>query len=257
MGYLSQKKKNLRENLFLRVMAVFLSIISLSALLFDVGWLKGAVFHIYILSLIVWLYSLFVAKFGLSFLFLIIVVVNYFHVASSSPIFFNQKIVSEKVLSIVFSPKKNLKIENEEITVLKKGYLALHGDNFAPFVTVDKQGTVVSLLSVYVDNLSSSDVKKTLKIVGDFILAQDEPLIVVGNFGVSPWEQEMKSFLNKTGLKIKNRLTFSCFWGMLKFWKKPSFLVLGFKNIGVEKVEKLKPVVSSNYPEFRIDVKLN
>ena len=73
MGYLSQKKKNLRENLFLRTMAVFLSVISLSALLFDAGWLKGAVFHIYILSLIIWLYSLLVTKFGLSFLFLIIV----------------------------------------------------------------------------------------------------------------------------------------------------------------------------------------
>ena len=67
----------------------------------------------------------------------------------------------------------------------------------------------------------------------------------------------MKSFLNKTGLKVKNRLTFSSFGGLLKFWRKPSFLVLGFKNIGVENVEMLKPEVSSDYPEFRIDIKLN
>ena len=257
MGYLSQKKKNIRKNILLRTMVVFLSLISLGALLFDAGWLKGAVFHIYLFSFIIWLYSLFVAKFGLSFLFLVIVVINYFHVASSSPIFFNQKVVAEKKLSVVFSSKKNLKVDDEEMVVLKKGHLLLYNNNFASFTTIDKQGTVFSLLSVYIDKSDSDNTGKAFKALSNFILSHDEPMIIVGDFGVSPWEVEMKRFLNKTDLTVKNRLTFSSPCGLLKFWEKPSFFVLGFKNIGVEDVEILESETSDDYPEIRIDIKLN
>ena len=42
--------------------------------------------------------------------------------------------------------------------------------------------------------------------LGEFVIAQDNPVVIVGDFGIPAWSKTFQKFLNKTGLEVKNHV---------------------------------------------------
>lgn len=257
MGYLSQKKKSQRENVFLAIMAFVLMLVSFAALFFDWVWLKSILFHLYVLSVVVWLYSLFIARFGISLLFLFFVIVNYFHIASSTPILFNHKIASANVVSFKINEHNLPNLVDGNAKIINRGFLALSKNSRVPIMLIDSNGRKMTLLSVDMKVFGTTNIKENLRALRMFVLNQNDQVLIVGDLGMSPWEAEMRKFLTETGLEIKNRLVFSYAKYGQRFWEKPSFFVLGFRNVGLNKLEVQKKNINKSRPEINLEIAIN
>lgn len=62
---------------------------------------------------------------------------------------------------------------------------------------------------------------------------QDDPVIVVGDFGEPSWSPEMKDFLSATQLKVKNRMILKSRRHRFNPFAVPQFYVLAFDNVGI------------------------
>ena len=69
-----------------------------------------------------------------------------------------------------------------------------------------------------------------------FITLQNGPVIIVGDFGIPSWNLLFKEFLNNTDLSVKNRILFTDGKTSFRFWFVPSLNILGFDNLGIEKI---------------------
>ena len=72
--------------------------------------------------------------------------------------------------------------------------------------------------------------------MAEFVLQRDEPVIIVGNFGIPAWHPVFKSFLSETSLRVKNKILLRDNQGSFNPFIVPRVNVLGFDNVGIEKV---------------------
>ncbi len=84
--------------------------------------------------------------------------------------------------------------------------------------------------------------------LGEFVIAQDNPVVIVGDFGIPAWSKTFQKFLNKTGLEVKNHVILSN--GKYRFnpFSIPSFNLLAYKNFGVSNVQFLPKNDNNLYP---------
>ena len=235
MGYLSQKKHQLRENLFLNVTSVILTFFTLFSLIntnFDISFPN--LFHLYILSFFMLTYSFFVKKYKTALIFVMLFIINYTALSSSSNIFLSDTGEGKKQISLVFDNTLDINGNFYGDTV-SSGSLVLADDVIASYVKI-KNNTPAIILKVNLNNISSKSRKKILKQLTSFITKQDAPVILYGDFGVPSWNRYLRRFMVQTRLSVKNRLLFS---GRFPYniLSTPSFYILGFSDMGIDNLK--------------------
>lgn len=244
MGYLSQKKHQIRENLFLNVTSVvltFFTLLSLINLGFDFSFPN--LFQLYVFSFLMFGYSLIVKKYKISLIFIMLFLINYTALSASGNIFLSESYDGKQKIELVFD--ENLEISSS----LPKdsglaGSLVLADNITAPFIKGEKNHPI-TIIKVDLRKIKSDTRKRIFNQLRNFIIKQDGPVVVYGEFGVPSWNKHLKKFMLQTRLSVKNRvfLTKSSY---LKFFTMPSFYVLGFNNMGIDNLRIEESKSSSN-----------
>ena len=84
--------------------------------------------------------------------------------------------------------------------------------------------------------------------MNEFVLEQNIPVIIVGNFGISSWKEVFSGFLRQSGMEVKNRVILSDGKSFFNPLVKPSIYLLGYKTLGVEQISFLNRGDNKSYP---------
>lgn len=82
----------------------------------------------------------------------------------------------------------------------------------------------------------------------EFVVSQDNPVVIIGDFGIPAWSRTFQKFLNKTSLEVKNHIILSNGSSWFNPLGVPSLNVLAYKNFGVNKVRFLDKKGNSKHP---------
>lgn len=240
MGYFSQRKKQARENLFMLISLSVLTIIYI-CLFFDNGEnaflsaLRKSQFHLYLYNIFLVLYTLYHKKFGYVALAALLMMLNYSSLAKTTRLFCNDEGIVGQVMKIEYK-----KGEQQHIIVSEKtsqeGKLDLSPNMNASYVKVQKSGQEYTIITLDFKNKSISEYKTAYANLEKFILMQNNPVIVIGDFGIPSWDPLFREFLRNTQLEVKNRILFTDGKQLFKFWQVPSINILGFENIKIQQI---------------------
>ena len=239
MGYLSQRKKNQREESFLKISAIVLTFLSVSVFfpIFPES-LQNGLFHIYLANIAVLLLAICFSRYGYAAFFALILIVNYFHVSAYANVFVNSKVASEHSLKISYMPEQPFDIDASDGLLLKRRRVQITKEIDIPVITIDKAGHIFNILRVDFSSLKKANQKeRAIKQLSSFISSQDDPVIVFGDFGEPVWSNTMRKFLSDTNLQVKNRVLLTQKGNRFDIFSAPSFYVLAFPNIGINKLE--------------------
>lgn len=253
MGYLSQKKQRKRESIFLFFMAVVMVFFTTKCFFnsaFHIAWFN--LFHVYCLSGILVVYSLWRRRYKSAIFFACFFLINYTYIAASANIFISDKFNGKQNLVLFFNPDKPLfdQLKNEEI--MSSGSVFLANRYKTPFVRI-KKNIPLTIVRVDLPNTKEMQYSLIFKHLNEFIIKQDNPVIIFGNFGIPVWNRDFKKFLNESGLYVKNRLIFydgvSC-----NIFSLPRFYVLGFKEMGISDISFMK---ENKQEIIKLDISFN
>ncbi len=205
MGYLKQKKQTQAINNFLLLATILLSMLTFSSFSdhpFFV-FINNYKLQIFAINALLLLFAIIRRKKRYILASLILFFINYSSISAYGNFINNTKINSQNKQSIVFIPQSSeiLNINNSIVII-----------NFS----------------------NTSDFEGALNQLQSFILAQNEPTIIIGDFKKPLWHPKLKEFMQKTGLKSKNKIIFNSF----NPFYVPTINVLGFDNIGLDKIIK-------------------
>ncbi len=210
MGYLSQRKKSERQQLFLKIMVIACGLYSF-LLFFNstdfsfLAMLKNYLFQAYVITFVLAVYAFSLTRWATGVFFLVCFLVQYGYLSASANIFLNNKI--EQGTSIVLD-----KNSASPITVMPSP----------------------QAINVDFSKMPFRKRQQAFSKLGEFVSQQDIPVIIYGDWGETPWSRNFKSFMNHTGLQVKNKIKlFSCDY-LFNPLAVPTFYVLAFANVGVE-----------------------
>ena len=258
MGYFSQRKKNERENIILKTLLVFLSLLAVfilfvqkeSGVLYSLGNLR---FQFFIVSFFVLVYSLYHKRIYYAFYSFVLLLLYYGFVSSHTNLFFNSEINPKNKLEMIFSKNYESDLISKDFELQRSGYVNLSEQRKAYFSTVAKAQSVYTILSLNLTYLENSEIEKVYANMAEFVLQRDEPVIIVGNFGIPAWHPVFKSFLSETSLRVKNKILLRDNQGSFNPFIVPRVNVLGFDNVGIEKVMFLPN--SRNLLKLKLDLR--
>lgn len=232
MGYLSQKKHELRKNIFLYVMMVLMLILTVGTFAnpgFHFGFFN--LFHLYFLSVVIFIYVLWSKKYKQALFFGFILLINYTFLAATTNIFLSDKFNGSQNLALTFNTKEVFAESFAREDISSAGSLVLAGKYMAPFVIL-KEPSPITLVRVDFLKVPKREYGLIFNRLQEFILRQDNPVIIFGNFGIPSWNRIFKNFLQSSELTVKNRLLFTG----NNFLKPADFYVLGFREMGISKI---------------------
>lgn len=233
MGYLSQKKHELRKNIFLHVMTVLMLILTAGAFAnpgFHFGFFN--LFHLYCLSIVIFVYALWMKKFKQALLFGLVLLVNYTLLASAANIFLSDRFRGTHDLSLTFNTQEVFTKSFAREDILSAGSLVLAGKYIVPFVIL-KTPSPITLVRIDFLKAPKREYGLIFNHLQEFILRQDNPVIIFGDFGIPSWNRIFKNFLQSSELTVKNKLLFTG----NNFLKPSDFYVLGFREMGISKIK--------------------
>ncbi len=233
MGYLSQKKSQIRKDVFFMSTSLVCASLTLLALLINnFGYSFFNLFHIYLISFLLIILALACGRFKIAFWFLVLFLINYIHLSSTANIFISSSLDGGKIVDLSYG--KNIKLRDlTEDNIIKSGDIILSADNYAQYVTTKDDITVVSF---DFDNLTNDSFKTSLNNLHKFIVKQNNRIIVLGYFGKPIWNRDIAKFIEASGLKAKNKLLFTKN-SRFNIFTYPTFYVLGFDNIGIKEIK--------------------
>lgn len=232
MGYLSQKKQQKRENIFLAVMMVIVA--ALTALSFTEQGIDCKyfnLFHLFCLVGILMLYSLWRKKFKSVLAFAILLIINYTSLAAYANIFLSDKFEGGQTLELSFNKKQKLSDILDKENIKAAGTIILAQHYKASYAVVD-HNTPITLIQVDFSNANHSDYPLIFRHLNEFITQNDNPVIIFGEFGIPAWSKPFKNFIEISNLSVKNRLLFNPDI-KFDFFSIPGFYVLGFREMGL------------------------
>lgn len=292
MGYLSQKKKQQRINVFLNISVFLIALFSISILSGSSSSSSHFVlwqFQYYLLILGVFVYSLFARYFIHAFFIGLFIIINYVSLSSSSNVFFNVEGLGSKELNVVYLNKlkditpiiqradADVVFLNPETTIPDfdgKAYRIFHDDanlgesfilskqapkrsgtvQFSPrqiasYITLVSDNHDLMLINIDFSKLKHSEESLVFRNFTKFILEQNVPIIVLGDFGIPSWSETFKKFLSDTDLEVKNGVILSDGNSRFDIFTQPSINVLGYKTLGLSEVKFLdKSAKNAHYP---------
>ncbi len=236
MGYLSQKKHETRINIFLYMLLLIVA--SLSLLSFSVPGFKIGFFnllHLYVISFCLIIYSVVIKRYKIALIFALFFLVNYTILSSSINIFFPDTFIGVKNIKLKFGPDVDLSKEflNKKET---SGAIILAKKFVAPYVVIKDNDVALTMVMVDFRGATKEQYYQIFNQLHQFVIKQDDPIIIFGEFGLPAWSRYFKEFLNISGLSIKNNLIFTQS-SVYNFFTTPSFYVLGFQEMGVSHIE--------------------
>ena len=277
MGYLSQKKKHARINFLLNTSLGIISITSFLAL-FDrssgfSAFINQWQFQIYIYLLFVFFYAL-ANRFFIQALFAcLLIVVNYIvilyqnHTRNGEALLQQARTERADVIAVNRSQLPGFDLSNypgyylfnedndwknsfmvSRHMPLKSGKLRLSPRFTASYMSFIAEEQPLVLINIDLSGLSHRDEKTIYHNLAEFVTAQDNPVIIIGEFGIPAWSDTFKKFLNKTGLEVKNRVILSNGSCWFNPFGVPSLNVLAYKNFGVKDVSLLNKDGNARHP---------
>lgn len=289
MGYLRQRKKEERTDLTLKLLLVGL-VGLLCASFFGNGegiffYLNELRFHYYLITLVVIIYCVYNRFVGYSILYIIFAIFCFVSMGYSSQILFNDTKNGEDKFSIFYinsvnaenyeyiSDKakdyhadftaingKRIASSNEvsniiftDIETIKEGIIRLSATYNAYFVVVRFDDKEMVFVDVDFSKIKEKEARIVYTNLTEFVKLQENPVIMFGDFGITAWNQIFVSFLNTTGLEVKNRIILTD--GKFRFnpFTFPTINVIGYKNLGLDKISFLAKNSNEKHPIlFRI-----
>ena len=284
------ERANLILNITLTVIAVFtvLSFFDSSiSRFFDLlGFWR---FHYYIITLAAFFYALAGRFFVHAAAAFVLLTINYAAIASSANIFSNAAHEGENRLTVLYQNNvrhteplvRDAEEANRRIPAylpesfgsyqlfhqegdaeksfiltrkapLRAGKLRLTAERTASFLTFEEGGRNLIFVNVNFAGLTGSEEKTVFGNLAEFVLSQDEPLIIVGDFGIPAWSETFRTFLAQTGLEVKNHIIMSDGSSRFNLFTVPSVNVLGYRSLGLENIDIL-PAHKGSRP-FRFDL---
>ena len=103
------------------------------------------------------------------------------------------------------------------------------------------KGNII-IINVDLAGVHFNDQDLIFKNLGDFILRQYSPVVVIGDFGISAYTPTFKNFLIRTELTVKNRILFKNWKGLVE---PPTINILGHSNAGLSEIISLSQGINS------------
>lgn len=135
-----------------------------------------------------------------------------------------------------------------DLSPLKAGKLRFNQNKVASFVDVSKDGSSFIFINIDFSNIKYPEQEIIFHNLADFVLSQDKPVIIIGDFGIPAWSKTFQDFLVKTELEVKNRIVLSDGESLFNPLVVPSINVLAYKNVGLKNIEFLNRSKNSHYP---------
>lgn len=242
MGYFSQRKKHARQNLFMLISLLILSIIYIF-LLFDTTnntvfkFLRDWQFHFYLYNIFLVLYTIIHKRCSYALVAIFLMFLNYGSLAKSARLFFNQEQNGKNQIEISYHKgEQNYKIVSKQEHIEKQGKIDLSPNLGAFFVSFKEQDFLFTIINLDFSKKYASEYKMAFRNLARFVSMQNGPVIIVGDFGIPSWNPIFRKFLNQTDLSVKNRILFTDGKASFRFWFVPSINILGFDNIGIKNI---------------------
>lgn len=138
-------------------------------------------------------------------------------------------------------------------TPLRAGKIKLSPKYSASFLVFEENGKNLIFVNVDFGKLKKSEEKNVFDNLAEFVLSQDEPLIIVGDFGIPAWSETFKNFLAKTDLEVKNRIIMTDGKSWFDLFSIPSINLLGYRNLGLKNVDILSAHKGSHPLRFDLN----
>lgn len=130
----------------------------------------------------------------------------------------------------------------------RAGKIQFSASRSGSFFAVEAAGHKFVLVNIDFAGLHHREEKTVYNNLAAFVTAQDEPVVIVGDFGIPAWSRTFQDFLVKTGLEVKNHVILSNGRYYFNPFSVPSFNVLAYKNFGVERLEFLPLKKNPKHP---------
>ncbi len=240
MGYFSKKKHNERRQFFLKstllVVLAFIFLLFLDERYgFFVEFVSKYAFQISFLILFVAVYSFVSAKwlYGLFFGASFVLCLGVF--SSSTNLFKNTQISQGQDIKIDLQSTGNFNTQNT--SVVREGILHFGTQHQGYFKVIRVGEDNVTLIGVNFSQVKTKNIEKYFNSLRQFVLEQNNPVIVFGEFGVPAWFKVFRQFLNDTGLRAKNKIFLKSPLQKFNLLCHPQFYVLAFSNTGLSEVD--------------------
>lgn len=239
MGYLSQKKHKIRENISLHIASLFFAIIAL-ILFFNPEFtlFKINLFHFYCLSIIFLIWAIIARKLLPSLIILVACIICYTQLSIAGNIFLSDNYNGDYTHDISYT--NSLKVDDAD----SKGELFFGKQEFAQYAII-KGDSPLMIVRINLTPLPHSKYSVILKELHKFIVKQDLPVVLFGDFNMPSWDKYFRRFCEYSGLKVKNRLIFSNATDS-GFFAIPHFYILGFSHLGINKLHVGKDTISAS-----------
>lgn len=135
-----------------------------------------------------------------------------------------------------------------DLSPLKAGKLRFNQNQVASFVDVSKDGSSFIFINIDFSNITYGEQDVIFHNLADFVLGQDKPVIIIGNFGIPAWSKTFQDFLVKTELEVKNHIILSNSKNLANPFAVPSINVLAYKNVGLKDIKFLNKSKNAHYP---------
>lgn len=237
MGYLSQKKQQKRENIVMAIMmAVVLVLTALYLFVPNFDWQYFNLFHLYCLSGILAIYALWRQKYKTLMFFTTFLIVNYIALAAYCNIFLSDGFDGRQSLELTFDPQQKLIDTLKDENVIASGTIII-ANHYTAHYAVIRSLSPITLVEVDFRKAKGAEYPTIFRHLHEFILQNDNPVIIFGEFGIPAWSEPFKEFIDLSGLMVKNRLLFD---NRFNIFSTPGFYVLGFKEMGIANISFTK-----------------
>lgn len=106
------------------------------------------------------------------------------------------------------------------------GRFVLSSNLYADFIKVSKGEKKEIYVAVDLSTLNNQQISSALENLSAFVLAQDDPVVIFGNFNMVAWSPAMSKFIETNGLRVKNAL----FDNLRNFVVAPHYYILGYES---------------------------
>ncbi len=262
MSYFSQKKKQKRINILLTSLISLVAIVLLIEAFFSNTSFAYIVdcyrFHIYLFTIAIMAYALFCRKTGFAIIAMVLLLFNYVIISSSTNLFFDVLVKGTETIPLQYYKNKTSFpeiIAAPDVSSARKGTIRLSEKNQGSFIVFRSYNRRFVAVNIDFSDVPEKELHLVYDNLSEFVLKQDDPVLIVGDFGVPAWSSLFKNFLQTTALEVKNKVLLSNGKRIFSPFSVPSINLLAYKNIGIRKISYINADNQKNQP-FTIDFTL-
>lgn len=253
MGYLNQKKSQGRMRLILNTAVVVFGLL-VFALLFgndksDFSFTVNLwALHIYVGLVIFTALALLFRRWIYATIFAVFLIFNYFIIGATVNIFNNVKIIDGFDFDLTYLKNTNDSEAMFNGDVERFGLIKLSPKTKANYQITRQNNEDLMIIDVNFSKMKPENRHIVFDNLAEFVLKQNIPVILLGDFGIPAWSETFHNFLEKTELKVKNSIILCDGETRYNIFNYPSINLLAYKNVGINQIKIHKKPDSIYYP---------